>query len=477
MSDETQPSKPKEICFQMRLNIPNLDQILPAPQFEPVQEVHHAHLVIDGLKSINLKIYHPDKDYLGDKLARWMGDQEGYLALTKSIEVVSINEQEDVSIIDFSESRDTTFSLSTAHYENGQRYFLVGLDSVRLVFKPRERETLPVSEFYLNAAAKKIIEEMYAYHGFTPFHGEDVWKAHHYHGEYQNFGNVQYRLDYHFYSRQSPATDTYVIHKEPRLLIQHENLPESDVLHHANLICALLSFYAQERISFDFARIHLPEHTVTITRRAEEVIPRKGMRLWHLDFHGKIFDLLRSVDYQAISPKSDFVIRLIDKYNLCYLVSGETEFLILFNILEQLRSDSGGKEKERDKYRFIPPEKEVDEAIQARIREIAPMVDESERALFLEQAPRQYLNLKRKPMHDQFERLFQHYQVNWSGAKVSFKDIKKLRDDIVHGGLLAGKHKKIEDANEVMRVLCGKLILQMVGIPDIRFGKSPEPVA
>jgi len=73
-------------------------------------------------------------------------------------------------------------------------------------------------------------------------------------------------------------------------------------------------------------------------------------------------------------------------------------------------------------------------------------------------------------MHDQFERLFQHYQVNWSGAKVSFKDIKKLRDDIVHGGLLSGKHKKIEDANEVMRVLCGKLILQMVGIPGIRFG-------
>ena len=33
------------------------------------------------------------------------------------------------------------------------------------------------------------------------------------------------------------------------------------------------------------------------------------------------------------------------------------------------------------------------------------------------------------------------------------------------------------NANEVMRVLCGKLILQMAGIPDIRFGKSPEPVA
>jgi hypothetical protein len=101
----------------------------------------------------------------------------------------------------------------------------------------------------------------------------------------------------------------------------------------------------------------------------------------------------------------------------------------------------------------------------------------SERALFLEQAPRQYLNLKRKPMQRPVRATFSALSSELVRAKVSFKDIKKLRDDIVHGGLLAGKHKKIEDANEVMRVLCGKLILQMVGIPGIRFGKSPEPVA
>lgn len=476
MTDETQTSKPKEICFQMRLNIPNLDQILPAPGFESVQQQHHAHLVLDGTKRIQLKIYHPDKDYLGDKLARWMHDQEDDFALSKSIEILSIDEDEDVSVIDFSESRDTTFVLSTANYENGHRYFLIGLDSVRLVFKPRERETLPASEFYLNPSAKKLIEEMYAYHGFTFLHGEDIWKAHHYHGDFRDFGKIRYRLDYHFYSRKNSQTDTFTIHKEPRLLIQHENLSEADVLHHANLICALLSLYAQERISFDFARMHLPAHTVTITRQSTEIIPRKGMRLWHLNYRGKIFDLLGSIDFQTLSPKYEFLNRLIDKYNLCYMVSGETEFLILFNILEQLRTDCGEHVKERDEYQFNEPAKNVNEFIMHQIRGIAPLVHESEREMFLEQAPRQYLNLKRKPMHDQFERLFQHYQVNWSGVKVSFKDIKNLRDAIVHGGLLAGKHKKIEDANEVMWVLCGKLVLQLMGITGIRFGKSSESV-
>lgn len=450
----------EENCIHIKFNISELNGYHRLSETCP--EIHHAHLIVENSpeKKILLKVFYDASNLLGDKISSWVhSTSNSFSDLGKKIEVVKINKNNTLSEIDFSLSTLEKISNSTKFYEGNEKYFLLEFDAVRKVYNsphPKE-EKLYVSEFYLNEGSRKLIENLYGYIDHS-----HSWEAINRKNKFYKFGNIRFKIDYHFYSKQNESTS--IIHKEPRLSIEHSNLIEEEIFQYANLIFSIMTLYRSEVVDFIFARVHTKNKTTTITKKDYEIITLKFCHIRRLGFRGDVIDLLRKVKPNAILSNASTYQKFTKRYALGSKMKGESKFMILYNLLEQIRNDCIDPTKLKQEYSFNHGKGKTDKLIRGILRSISSLVVPKEKEKFEKNVINHCRTIKYLPMQDQFDGFFKLLNLNLQKRNLDFKKFKGVRNQVFHGHPVDFNSQSSKDTNSELTVLVGIILLKIIGV-------------
>lgn len=451
-----------DICIDIKINNPKRE-------VSDESNIYHAHLILDNSTTeIILKIYYEDEPRFHREVEWRIMRTETFC---KNLQFVKTRSNEVIENIDFSQSKVLGVLGGDPYFDNiGGKYIIVKIDLVRIVyppFKEYQNTDLGKSQFYLNKAANKLIENLYAYDKFVRSETRNIWEAVNREDKFFQFGEVKIRLGYHFYSKENKLDDIEIIHKRPLLDIQHEGFDECQVCKYSNLIISVLSLYRNELIDFDLAHIFNSRERVEISKISSEVILSKYVgRLKNVGFEGNFIELLKAVQPEKILDEIDDFSKFCKKYLLGKKLSGESRFMIFYNLLEQIRNKYVTPEKLSQEYEFIYGKKKTNKLIKDKLREIAEAVNPKQREQFKVEVINHDRTIRLLPMRSQFQHLFDLFSIDLEKSELDFGNIKKMRDKIYHGHPINNEDDIVflQKANKELPILAGKLLLKMIGV-------------
>lgn len=456
----------KDLCLKIRFNIPELDNLLP--QFEKNEAVNHAHLIInnESEKTIELKTYFDDKCYLDDKICRWLDKQEDSSKLIEVIEILAINNEKKLEKIDLSESKWLEIKTGSNLYENNVKYFTLTLDSVKFIYSPVETDKNSddwySSEFYLNKASEKIFESLYSFKGFI--NNENSWTPIKRIKEPILFGEVKIILDYNFLSKKNKDENTHTIYQEPRIKVLHLDKSEDELLNYVKILLGILTLHRGEKIDFELGRIHTSKDTIVLSKIVKTSLLESRGGLRAIGYYKGISKLLEEINPKLIIENANLYSKFCWRYVDALKLKDESRFMIFYNLLEQIRNLYLDPKKLKQEYTFIEGKNKVNKKIKAKLQELAELVVEEERVEFKENVKNHYSSIRYIPMKNQFEGLFNLFQLNLLYKQIDFGKIMKIRNKIFHGHITDTKDESFKEINQKLPKLVSTFLLKISGV-------------
>ena len=137
---------------------------------------------------------------------------------------------------------------------------------------------------------------------------------------------------------------------------------------------------------------------------------------------------------------------------------GISKFLILYNILEQLKVTYGNSQKE-ESFNFTLSKKDTNSFILNALLSIKEIVKESDKEEFHEHIKNHVKTVKYKKMKDQFIELFELYYPSF--LIDDLVPIIKLRNKIFHGNMVVDTNL-IDEINKKLKHTVGKILLNII---------------
>lgn len=468
-------SMSERILFKVRINIPDLDKFDPFAQ--PCETDYEVELVQE-CNSHYLKIFFEGNQALDRKI---MSCEPNYsFSLLSKFEVVEVISPERLLHVDFCEY-DHKGMKSVTIDESGKQYFTINLKGIRLVYENSHQGD---TEVYLNNTAFPLIEMNYRYAPNFPWKNDEFkFEPRNNLKEFIPFEKVRFIPEQNFYISNKSTEKRINIVKEPRLRLRHDNATQSEIMKCVDILCALYSFYTNQKIDWRTSKVYA-EGKLTIESRETQEEENKfvhGIFIW--DFIQNPLNLIQNVDPLQLISNSDLVLRLIDRFNYAMRASDETKFMILYSILEELRNHyiltglveakpdgtPANLNRVKEEYRFVYGVDKTDSYIGECLISITKIVDESEQSMFADEIPYKVSAIKLMSMSSQFKSYFKFLGVDSLPYELDFKQLKSLRDTIFHGRPIKDKEylKKVIWYAHLPRFV-GELMIKFFGISDLK---------
>jgi hypothetical protein len=464
------------VLFKIRINIPDLDQFDPSAQ--PCQSEYEAELIFEDNRNGYIKIFFEGRESLDRKV---MSCEPSYsYSLLSKFEVLEAISPKHLRRVDFREY-DHRGMRSAQVDEFGRQYFTINLKGIKLTYEASEQKE---SEIYLNQTAFPLIELNYRYSpNFSWRNDEFQLEPLNNIKEFIHFDKIEFIPEHNFYVSNKSTEMQINIKKEPRFRIRHHNATRSEIMACVNVLCALYSFYTNQKIDWRTSRVYANGELTIESRETSEEENKfiHGIFIW--DFIQNPLNLVRNVDAQLLAKNSEMVFRLIERFNYAMRASDESKFMVLYSILEELRNyyiltglieakpdgTAANLNRVREEYKFIHGVDKTDAFIKDALNNITGIVDESERALFANEIPFKVSAIKLMSMTNQFERYFKYLGVDPNQYELDLKQLKSLRDTIFHGRPVKDKDflKKAIWYAHLPR-LVGELMIKFFGINDLK---------
>jgi hypothetical protein len=213
------------------------------------------------------------------------------------------------------------------------------------------------------------------------------------------------------------------------------------------------------------------------------------------DFHNDPLNLISDIDVKTAIERKDFLMRIIDRYNYALKTDGESKFMVLYSILEQVRNEyilSGKIEKDKagitpnlkkvkEEFSFKIRSKDVDSAIKEILSKIADIVSDEQREQFLQELPSKIGSIKLLTMTNQFKSLFEYLNISPEAFGLDFRKLLALRNSIFHGRPVSDVQYLAEiNSYKHLPKFTGVIILNFLGISSFskyknrRFSSIPK---
>lgn len=463
--------KEENIIFNVNIHIPESFEILPIAS-EPLSSSHECELIINSKDDIILKIYFKKEEFFDVKFIHWEDDYNGNI--TSEIEVLEIISPKTLTHIDFVGHRCKTIK-SSVPYDSNYSYFTISLSGIRLIYKSDDKRD---STFYLNDTSFNLIESGYSYNLLFPWSCEKYeWKPTNKYINTVKFHELNFIPEHNFYTLNKNHKELVKIAKEPRLRIQHSNLTENKIKKHVRLICDLYSFYSQQPIDYCVSSIYAEDKYFYEVREVSNEPSNEyphGLFAWK--FHRNPMNLLINIKSHSLFNNLDFVSSIIERYTYAIRSKGETRFMLLFNVLEQLRNQYildgkiGNIKKVQEKYHFIIDDSTVKTQINGFLEQLLEIIIDSQKESFKSQITNKARNIIYMPMKAQFDSLIKFTNINPEDFKLNFSKVVDLRHEIVHGKSINTQQTNLLE--QINRYNCfptfiGTLMLKYFGIEDL----------
>jgi hypothetical protein len=473
--------------FKLKINIDNLDSFIPFST-KQCSKIYKCELIINDKKDneIKLKIFFDDKEYLGDKIVSWSHNND--LNIVDYFQAIEIIQPENLLEIDFLNYKYKGMGNSTSYYENGLKYFTIKLTGIKKIYNNSENLT---STVYLNQPSFRLIELNYQYNNNFSWENEKYkWQPENKIKDYIKFGNIAFKPEHKFYNSTKNHLEKISIRKEPKLSIEYNNLTELEIKNHIELICTLYSFYSLENIDYSISRIYTKDRLHIEIKDVSNNNIKDFHGIFRWDFFQNPLNLLINVNPNLILEDLDFYKKTVERFIYSQKTSGESKFMILYSILEQIRNkyilgkkieiEKAGEEpnlkKVVEEYSFNLSKTKTDKFIKKTLEGITEIVSECDKELFKKEIKFKLTPIKVVSMINQFQSLFDYLQIEPKDFELDFQELKSLRDSIFHGRPISEDLKKLNKINlyKCLPKFVGTVILKYSGINDIKQIKQIE---
>lgn len=471
----------KRTLFRLQISIPELDDFFP--RGESCNGKYDAELLINekDVRKILLKIFFKDEEYLADKIIRW-DNYNNDVNLLDKFKVVEINQPDNLLNIDFSNYNTTGMTRSSSYFENGIQFFIIKLNGVVKIFNNVEKN---ISEFYLNDQAFQLIESNFRYNINFPF-GNESFKlnANNNIKEFIKFNNIRFKPEHNFFNSSNLDETEIKIKKEPKISVEYSGVDEIDIRNNILLLCSLYSFYSKQKIDFFFSRTYTADKLFLEFRDIENISVKNPSGFFRFDFYNNPLNLILNVDSSHLLNNKEFVINVISRFNYSLSTDGESRFMILYNILEQIRNqyildskieqEKAGKDpnikKVIEEYNFLKSKRQTDKFIRKNLEGIKEIISNEHKELFQREIKYKVFPIKVLSMMNQFKSLFTFIELKPDEFELDFEKLKMLRDSIFHGRPIFENIEFLEEINYFKRLpkFTGLVVLKYFGINDIK---------
>jgi hypothetical protein len=463
--------------FRLSFDIPNLDEYLSS-NIKSCTNSYEAELTIDDDNNheIELKIFYDSSEYLGHKIMNW--EQQTDLNILLKIKISEIISPVNLLEVDFSNS---FFDKSSDGAMDKLRNLTILSFSVKNLRKIHHWPENENSTFYLNDTAFRLIECNYNYIMPWPMSEEKFsWQPQN-KTQKQKFGKITFLPEHHFFPKVREGQEIK-IKKEHRFTVFKGNQSEKEIKEHIELLCTLYSFYCHEVIAPRVSKIYSEGKLyMEINEVPDKMVDfPHGMFLW--DFLLNPLNLVNNVNVDKLLSNLKFTSQIVDRFIYALKISGESKFMVLYSILEQLRNfyvddtkansnnicGNNSNVEVREEYQFNCSKTKVDYQIKNVLKSLSEMVIEEEKDEFIKNIASKVPFVKLKSMRDQFASFFSHIGINPSEFEIDFTETQKLRNEIFHGKKVTNK-ELLDKFNKPKHLpkLTGMVILKYFGIQDL----------
>ncbi|MDF2455408.1 MAG: hypothetical protein K0R51_1401 [Cytophagaceae bacterium] len=429
--------------FKIRFRISDLDGYGNAGYKKSVDQ-YQAELIIENENEVSVRIFYDELEYLATKVGHWITNNlEDVLS---QIEILDIIQPNNLLSIDFSLYEMIGLLDDGSLYEDGNRFFVIKTNGVKKIYLDYQKEE---SYFYLNEQAFGLIEKVYKYHVNLPWIKSYKWEPENCNDNYFRFGGIDFRPEHNFYNSTNNREREIVIRKEPRISILHSNLSEDEVVKHVKLICILYSFYSQQNVEYFYTIVFADSKKYVDIKSNRGYIVNDTDGVLSMELKQDPLELIMNVDVTHLLNKLEFVDNIVKRFNHAMEILGESKFMILYNILEQIRNSCIEEGQNNDyKYSFIKKNDETNLVIKSALESIKGIVAENQKLEFDKDIAGKIKTIKLRTMRRQFDVFFEHLGVYPNQMELDFIRIQKLRNSVFHGSISDEEKILLKKLNE-----------------------------
>ena len=404
----------------------------------------HADLILSD-EELLLKIHIDPKSQFDSQLALWIHKDHPNNNFGRTIKVVKVDTPERVDNVLFTNSKVIWYNLGSSNFENGQRFFPIKFQSVRIDYKssfPKKRKNFK-SLIYLENNATTLINEYYT---INPFYREkNIWEAKNNQQEFKTIGEIDYLLEFsHITKKDENGFDT-IIKRIPRIEIKHQNLNPDKFKFYQELVISLMSLYTGLNI-LPYQSSHFTKEKTVVETWINSVDSNKHSNFVLFETGLRFYDLIDSININIIKD-TIHLNEVVMMFNLARKTSGSTKFLLLFSIIERLRKYILGGKKIKEKFDFTLKSKEINQLIKSKLSEVINYIVPEQHVIFNRMLNNKVENIKYLPQSHQFDSLFKLAKLDPGEFSLSFSEILKLRSQIIHGKIVGEDQLKIVNKN------------------------------
>jgi hypothetical protein len=443
---------PRHHCFE--ISFPGVDFDAYLTQSENVKPVHHAHLFPNG-DAIEIRIYFEQNTYFGDKLSRWAYETD-WDTFGKTILAEIEEESERLQRLDFTHSK-----LRGIQSTMGARFIVLSIDSFQ-GYWPVNKELAGTGEFYLSDSGFHVVKHFYA-----PLWGID--------GEYQisrmdgmdrfyGIGVSKFRPEFFLRPMGNVEDREERIIKEPKIQFQYPiDVSLEEALNQAEIVRNLISFHSHTTIDYVTSKVYLRESTVITRKVVQQTISKPSGHLWGFGNDMQLHQFLDN-DWQHLLLQENFkkLEKLMELFLQSLLVDGSSKFLLYWTMLEICSKTK----PEDEQFRSHLSKKEKGKKFKEAFQVLSEIVGDEDRTEFEKRWNDTLKLLMNKPMAGAFLKYFIKEGLDPSSWPISLKDLKDMRNNIVHGSTSEVSSKELRRANVFLYRVAGILILKHLGIQE-----------
>lgn len=374
---------------------------------------------------------------------------EGENIIGPYINVVNVT-QNDYNIIDikFNNSRALNLALSR-DMETDVKTTRIGLDTVEIISKRLEDKREGSNAIYeLSLSAYDLIDQYFT----LKFDQKDkIWQSTSSLPPFE-LHNHNISLDFDLKYNYDETTRKTTIEKRPRLIIEKDNFDiYSEIDNLADRLCSYLSFYANQNIYYVSRTIEDLDHSFTklYVNVPNSYIKPVMMGIRHLGYKDNARDYLLKINDNNLAIEYIDLKDIITRFNDSRLLTGNTKFLVLYNLLERIKT-SLNKDKSNLEFKFTLPSKgKTNKYIKDKLLSISEIVEEKDE--FEEQVRGHVNTIKYKSMINQFKATLFSYLPNYNFEQL--KSIVNLRNEVFHGGCVDDEKMIILSNRELSKII------------------------
>ncbi len=430
----------------------------------PVSEVHHCHLTTRE-NEIELKIFFDDQTYFGNKLMHWSSkiDWRKFGSFLK-VEVTKNYLNESLQKVDLSDAELIEYINSTDYYENGKKYIILKINTVKFYWNPVEYKN-QTAEFYLDDKGFRVVEPFYSFLSSKSSENDGEFDIGRMNDStmFYKLGKSRFRPEYNFVSKDEGKERVARIVKEPKIQFKYaKGITEIEAISYGDVVLMLASFYHHIKIDYTLRRIHLPENTIIIKNIEQKNYFNTSGNLWGFEIYWNFNKFLQESWQEETLKNFDLLSKAITLFNQSLLVDNSSAFLIRYNIIEICGKTSA----EGGIWNFKLKNDKLDKFFSDTKESISNIIDETEQENFNNKWNSIQSIIKSKSLRKQLEDSLIKHDINVESLPIQTSKIVQLRNNITHGSIDKVDVEKLRKANILLYRISGILILNLMGIKD-----------